>query len=273
MPKQKILFFMSDTGGGHRASAQAIQEAINYLHPDTYEIIIEDIWRWHTPWPLNKIPQTYPWLAGPGQPLWKLMWSSFIRLNAHKMFVPSVSPVLERKILRYLVQTSPDMIVSVHPFMNHLGVRWLRRLHADIPFITVGTDMVTIHPLGVCPDVTHCLVPTAEARDLAINWGMPPHKVEVAGQPVSLKFLQGRHHKPQLQQKFGLDPHRKSILLVGGGEGTGRLYELAQAIAHTVPQGQLLIVTGRNKALKEKLEAVAWPVPAKIFGLSIICRS
>jgi 1,2-diacylglycerol 3-beta-galactosyltransferase len=266
MQKQKILFFMSDTGGGHRASAQAIQEAINFQHPDTYEIIIEDIWRWHTPWPVNKIPGTYPWLAGPGQPLWKFMWASSIRFNAHKMFVPSISPVLERKILRYLAQTSPDMVVSVHPLMNHLGVRWLRRLQADIPFITVVTDMVSIHPLWVCPDVTHCMVPTAEARDHAISMGMPPHKLEVTGQPVSLKFSRGRQNKSLLQQKFGLDPIRKTVLLVGGGEGTGRLFEISQALAHTVPHVQLLIVAGRNQHLKEKLEAAAWPIPAKIFG-------
>ena len=51
--KKRILFLMSDTGGGHRASAQAIKEAIEYLHPDRYDIIIEDIWKNHMPWPLN----------------------------------------------------------------------------------------------------------------------------------------------------------------------------------------------------------------------------
>ncbi|HMR66642.1 MAG TPA: hypothetical protein PKE64_21725, partial [Anaerolineae bacterium] len=72
--QKRILFLMSDTGGGHRASAKAIKEAIDHLHPHKYDIWIEDIWQHHTCWPFNAIPRTYSWLTGPGLPVWKAMW-------------------------------------------------------------------------------------------------------------------------------------------------------------------------------------------------------
>jgi hypothetical protein len=36
--QKRILFLISDTGGGQRAAAQAIAEAIHFLHPDRYEL-------------------------------------------------------------------------------------------------------------------------------------------------------------------------------------------------------------------------------------------
>jgi 1,2-diacylglycerol 3-beta-galactosyltransferase len=264
--KKRILFLMSDTGGGHRASAQAIEEAIHYLYPNMYEVFIEDIWKRHTPWPINKIPNSYSWLTGPGLPLWKLMWTSSSQFKAHKLVLPSISPILERKIIRYLKLIRPDIVVSVHPLMNHLTLKWLARAKLDIPFVTVVTDMVTLHPLWIYPRVTCCIVPTEAARDFAIKHGMRPEKVEVCGQPVSLKFSTMPANKEKIREKLGLDLHRRAVLVIGGGEGSVRVFDIARAISQTAPQAQLMIVSGRNKALKEKLEAVKWEIPTKIYG-------
>lgn len=39
-PKKKVLILMSDTGGGHRASADAIKAAFDQQFPDLYEVQI-----------------------------------------------------------------------------------------------------------------------------------------------------------------------------------------------------------------------------------------
>lgn len=264
--KKRILFLMSDTGGGHRAAAQAIEEAIHHLHPNSYETFIEDIWKYHTPWPVNKLPNSYPWLTGPGQPLWKLMWFGTAHIPAHKLVVPTISPVLERKVTGYLTDVQPDLVVSVHPFMNHLGLKWLQKTKLDVPFVTVVTDMVSIHPLWICPRATCCLVPTEAAGNFAVKFGMPPEKVEVCGQPVRLKFMMMPADKTAVRQQLGVDLYRRTLLIMGGGEGFGRLFDIARTLAQCVPQAQLLVVAGRNKSLKEKLEAVNWEIPTHIYG-------
>lgn len=263
--KKRILFLMSDTGGGHRAAAQAIEEAIHYLFPRTYHTHIEDFWRFHTPWPINKIPQTYPWFTGPGLPLWKFMWFSSMRFGTYKL-VPRFSPVLRRHATRYLAEEKPDVVVSVHPFMNHLAVGWLRRLNVPVPFVTVVTDLVSVHPLWVSPKVTRCLVPTEAARDVALHTGLSPEKVVVCGQPISLKFASATHDKQCARQQLKLHPHKKTVLLLGGGEGFGHLFEIARTLAQTNPHIQLLVITGRNRALKAQLDTVRWEVPTQIHG-------
>jgi 1,2-diacylglycerol 3-beta-galactosyltransferase len=224
--KKRILFLMSDTGGGHRAAALAIEEAIHHLYPETYQTYVEDIWKHHTPWPVNKIPNTYAWLTGPGLPLWRLMWSGSVRWPAHRLVIPGISPVLERKMLRYLDALRPDVVVSVHPLMNHLGLKWLRKLQLDVPFVTVVTDMVTIHPLWICPKVTCCLVSTDLAKKMALDFGMSPDKVEVVGQPVSLKFGVMSSDKQTARRLLNLDLERRTVLVVGGGEGFGPMFEI-----------------------------------------------
>ncbi len=264
--KKRILFLMSDTGGGHRAAAHAIEEAIQYLYPNMFDILIEDIWRGHTPWPINKIPNSYAWLTGPGLLVWKFMWSSSALLKAHKLVLPSISPVLERKAVRYLKLVQPDIVVSVHPFMNHLGLKWLKGAELDIPFVTVVTDMVTIHPLWICPKVTRCLVSTEAARDYAIKGGMAPGQVEICGQPIGLQFTKIIKDKKSVRQKLGLDLNRPAVMIMGGGEGFGRVYDIARAVARSVPQAQLLIISGRNRPLKVQLEAANWEIPTHIYG-------
>ncbi|MCA9975497.1 MAG: glycosyltransferase, partial [Anaerolineales bacterium] len=44
------------------------------------------------------------------------------------------------------------------------------------------------------------------------------------------------------------------------------MYDIAREIAQRVPQAQLIVVAGRNKELKQRLENVAWEIPAHIFG-------
>jgi 1,2-diacylglycerol 3-beta-galactosyltransferase len=55
-------------------------------------------------------------------------------------------------------------------------------------------------------------------------------------------------------------------LLAGGAEGYGHIVEIARCIAGRVSSAQLIIVAGRNKLLRKKLEAVNWEIPTIIFG-------
>jgi 1,2-diacylglycerol 3-beta-galactosyltransferase len=264
--KKRILFLMSDTGGGHRAAAQALKEAIQYLYPHQYKIIIEDIWKEHLPWPFKVMPDTYGWMTGPGLPLWKAIWQVSASPRRQHYIFAAVGPVVKDRVVRYLTAVQPDLVVSVHPLMNHLGLEWLKQTKLDIPFITVITDMVTFHSSWICPQVTRCLVPTVLARDRALQFGMPAEKLAVYGQPVSLKFAKLKGGKLTFRRQLGLDEGRYTVLLVGGGEGFGHIFHIARQVSKTVSQAQLLIVAGRNRRLKDKLGSVAWEIPTRVYG-------
>lgn len=264
--RKKILILMSDTGGGHRAAAQAISEAIHHLCPDQFDVLIEDIWIDHTRWPINRLPNTYPWLSDSGTRWWLMIWNASKRDRLRNGVLRTANLLVQRKVVRLLHELQPDVVVSVHPAMTYLGARWVNRARLNAPFYTVVTDMVTVHPAWVYPDVTGCIVSTPPAREQAIAHGMSPEKVTICGQPVGLKFAQLAGEKEWLRQKLGMDLIRPAILIVGGGEGIGRVYDIACRVAQRVPHAQLVVIAGRNKELKQRLESVPWQIPTQIHG-------
>jgi 1,2-diacylglycerol 3-beta-galactosyltransferase len=141
-----------------------------------------------------------------------------------------------------------------------------KELRIDVPFVTVVTDMVTVHPIWICPDVDYCTVPTEAARERALRYGMPLDRLEVVGQPVSPKFAAGLGDKRDLRRKLNLDLERPCALIVGGGDGIGPIYQIARAIDALVPNAQLIVVAGRNTNLRRKLERTAWEMPTRICG-------
>ena len=76
MSQQRILILMSDTGGGHRASAQALNAGFDELFPDRFHIDIIDLISDHLIWPLNQLPKMYPFLSNDAQWMWKALYDS-----------------------------------------------------------------------------------------------------------------------------------------------------------------------------------------------------
>jgi UDP-N-acetylglucosamine:LPS N-acetylglucosamine transferase len=57
-------------------------------------------------------------------------------------------------------------------------------------------------------------------------------------------------------------------LLTGGGEGLGRVYDIAYAIGQSDLDAQLVVVTGRNYKLREQLDDIEWTMETKVLGFT-----
>jgi len=175
-------------------------------------------------------------------------------------------PAIRESMEDFLRQSNPDVVVSVHPVLTYFSIRALQEANLRIPFVTVVTDLVSLHPLWLCPKTDSCLVPTEPAKERALANGLPHEKVKVVGLPVGLKFAGGVGDKGTLRDKLGLERDRPTILVVGGGEGMGKVYKIARAIAKAHVNAQLMVVAGRNKRLQRRLERVDWEIPTTVFG-------
>jgi len=264
---KKVLFIMIEAGGGHRASAKAIAEGLAHLYGDEIVAKIVDISKEYAFSPLLQSDEAYRWLTSDGIWMWKAFWHTDEKVWVPQFLSAVLTPLFSREVRRLFLSEKPDMIVSVHCMANHIPLRVLRRdLRVDIPFVTVVTDMVTVHPIWICPDVDYCIVPTEAARERALRYGMPPDRLEVIGQPVSLKFAADLGDKHALRRRLNLDLQRPCALIVGGGDGVGPIYEIARAIATTASDVQLIVVAGRNVALRRRLECTTWEIPTRVCG-------
>ncbi|MBC8248558.1 MAG: glycosyltransferase [Anaerolineales bacterium] len=176
------------------------------------------------------------------------------------------TPWARSRLVQVLRRTRPQTIVSVHSLSNHLAVQAVRELDRPIPVITLVTDLRRAYASWFCPGVDLCLVPSDTVRQKALACGLPPQKIKVVGLPVSLEFGQGLREKSEQKAKLGLKPDLPALLVVGGGEGMGRVLPIARAIAEAHLPAQLLVVAGRNGSLRRRLESVAWEIPTTVFG-------
>lgn len=149
---------------------------------------------------------------------------------------------------------------------NHAVPQALRRHQLNARYIHVVTDLVTGHAAHYAADVDHLIVPTEEARAEAIKNLVPPEKITITGQPIAPDFAQrAEQGGPPLRRALGLD-ERMVVLLIGGGDGMGRLEVTARQIALSDLPLQLLVVCGRNQTVKENLEFLNPRLPMRVFG-------
>ena len=260
-----IVFLFSDTGGGHRSAAEAITEALDleYPHKFTYEMV--DFFLNYSPPPLN--------LAGPVYPTWSKMdtlWKfSFDQSDdpdrmrvIYSMFWPYI-----RLFLYKLLREHPcDMFVSVHPLINIPLLRAMHRREINKPYLIVVTDLVSTHAAWFANEASQIIIPTQQAVRKAIRANVRPDQLKIIGLPVADRFCKPVVEKKNIREKLGWPQDKVVILLVGGGEGMGPLEEISREINDTNLDIALVVITGRNKKVKEKLENAKWSIPVHIYG-------
>lgn len=263
--KPHIVFYFSDTGGGHRSAAEAIIEAIGIEYPNRVTTEMVDFFKDYAPLPFNKMPDWYPHMVKAPQ-LWSASFHATDGRAQARAITATMWP-LARRAAKALVQSHPaDLIVTVHPFANTFALKALGKNRP--PFITVVTDMVTTHALWYDARADLILVPTEKARERAIKYKMNPEKVRVVGLPVADRYCKPMKRKSSLRKKLGWTVDKPTVLLVGGGEGMGPLAKTAYAIDASGLDLNLVIVCGRNQKLKATLEEHSWENPAYIYGFT-----
>ena len=290
-PQRTILFLIADTGAGHRSAANAIRNAITFIAQKRqeewliqeqsgeeeqksvsaqagYRIEIVDVFEEYSRFPLREAVKLYGPAIRYRPKLYGRIYQFSNQAQRFSAMKTVSTPLIHNGLLRLIKSVKPDVIVSVHPLLNHVTIRILQDLDVHIPFITVVTDLVSVHHAWFAPGADAYIVPTTYARELALKQGMDPIRVHLMGMPIDPKFTLSLESKQELQRKLGLKPDLPVVLLVGGGEGAMGLRSAVHAISQARLPVQLLIIAGRNKRLYVQLQRIrsSLHVPAKVFG-------
>lgn len=267
----RTLLLMSHTGGGHKASAQALKAGFATHYPQQVEVAMADLLIDYVAPPLNQLPKTYGVIANHMPWLWQMLWSSGNYPHITRQLMEGVAYLSELRVVALLEEQRPDVLISVHPLVHELVFHALDVLQWQIPFFTVVTDLASTHPLWFHPRITTCFVASEASYSHALACGLQPGQVRQYGLPVRPAFTTARPPKAQVRQRLQMDPDLPAVLLVGGGDGIGPVAEIAQQLdAHLsaggAPSGQLIVICGNNHALYQQLSSQQWHVPTRILG-------
>ncbi|KAD4180191.1 hypothetical protein E3N88_28782 [Mikania micrantha] len=271
---KNVLILMSDTGGGHRASAEAIRDAFKMEFGDEYRIFVKDVWKEYTGWPLNNMENQYKFMVKHVQ-LWSVAFHGTSPRWIHGVYLAAIAAFYAKEVEAGLMEYKPDIIISVHPLMQHIPL-WVLKwqgLQKKVIFVTVITDLNTCHRTWFHPGVKRCYCPSEEVSKRALLDRLEPDQVRVFGLPVRPSFARALLNKDELRVELELDRVLPAVLLMGGGEGMGPVKKTAKALAESLfdkqtgkPLGQMVVICGRNKSLASSLESLEWKIPVKVRG-------
>lgn len=281
---------MSDTGGGHRASANALRDAFEVLHPGRIECDIVDIYTDYGPfWPFNWYVPAYKIMAE-----YDFLWKAFYEFGSTDLGLTLNELVLDifcfepfRKCLaRPSGSTShrADMVISVHPLCQDLPLKILSYLDSDgasrdadrrtTPFATVVTDLGGAHPTWFNPNVDKCFVPSDVLYQCARTRNVQPSQIVQHGLPIREGFWGGDTDSDNsteddnaatinnIRDKLGLQQSVPTVLVVGGGDGMGGIVQVAEALGEKLASNaaarQMVVVCGNNQAAKDALSHRDW---------------
>jgi len=263
--KPHIVFLFSDTGGGHRSASEAIIEALNLEFPEKFTYEMVDFFKEYSPPPLNLAGPAYP-LMSRMEYMWEFTFKASDNPDFMRVLFSAFWPYIRFGMYKMLREHPGDLYVSVHPLINIPFLRAMRKREDTTPYMIVVTDLVSSHTAWFAKEADLISIPTEQARKPAEYAGIDPQKLKVIGLPVADRFCKPPGDKKALRKILGWPQDKTMILLVGGGEGMGPLGAVSKEINQAKPDAGLVIITGRNKKLKDELEAMNWKIPTHIYG-------
>jgi len=262
---ERVVLLYGDTGGGHRSAAQAIGGGLQRIYGDAVGVTLANGLA-DVPPIISAFTDTYPIWVNHARVFYAI---GFHATNHRRRIIALRSvldPLTERTAEAIIERWPADVYVSCHLAFAQSVPSAIKRLGRSAKVIHVVTDLVSGHAAHYATDLDHLIVPTLESRRDAIRNFVPRNKITIAGQPVAPDFQARLGNRDSVRKALGLHDNRLTVLVMGGGDGMGRLEVTARQIANSHLPVELIVVCGRNHTVKGSLESMNPRVPVHVLG-------
>lgn len=215
----------------------------------------------------RRLSSLYPTIIKRSPPTWGAIYHASNTAASFTAIRTVLSSQLRPVLRRHLHRVDPDVVLSVHPLINHVTASLLRREPRRRALMTVVTDLIDIHRGWACRGADLIVTPTPAALHAVRHWGVSADRVRLIGMPVDLRF---RPPEPgeaaAIRRRIGLDQERPTVLIAGGGEGSGGLLAQVRVLAERPQPWQVIAVCGRNERLRQRLLRIPFSTPTLVLG-------
>lgn len=268
--RMRVLIPTVTAGAGHLQAALALEEAWRGLRPD------DDLQRVDV---LDYTPRLYRRMYVNGYlkliekapELYALFFKKTdnpARMKELMKFRRRSSRVAAAKFVRQMVDFNPDVLVCPHylPLEILGGVQTrFRRRKRIFPFTTCVVTDFEAHALWMEPCVNLYCVAAEETRARLLARQICAEDVVVTGIPVARKFLLSVD-AASVRRELVLSESKPTLLVLGGGFGMGPVAEILRELDKIENVLQVIVVCGRNEALRKKLLAMKRRHETRVLG-------
>ncbi|MCX5922761.1 MAG: glycosyltransferase [Candidatus Dependentiae bacterium] len=259
---KKIVIFSSYGGGGHTAVANALT---GYLSNE-YEIVVTNVFS-QVLGSLDPI-KTFSFGKGSGEDVYNyfmpLKWYGFLNFyySLGAIFFNLRRTKVKKLLKTYIQEQKPDIIISVIPIINNSILCVAQEL--NIPFLLIPTDLdITTFLEGIkSPAYEKFKIALAfedeEARARLSQAKIEEKTTHITGFVVRPDFFEPKN-RSLLKREFKLEEDKPTVLLLLGAVGLQSLYSFTQELGKLSFPVNLIICTGRQVEIKNKIDALRFP--------------
>lgn len=245
---EKVYLLITDAGGGHRSTANALQEVIK---------------KRQLPWQIYVV-NFYKEIIGINP---EDGYNLILKKGWTKIYWPLMVPLFKQQITfqnsvwlallkNYWRQKKPELVVSLLPFVNRVLHESLQAASPNTKFVTLLIDPVDCSTHYWIEQQKQFLIcPTEQAVEQARTVGYGERQIfRTSGLVINPRFYEPIIVDRRIErQNLGLAPDLPTGLVMFGGYGSTVMREIEKSLERSSLKLQLIFICGRNEKLARSL--------------------
>jgi hypothetical protein len=274
---ERIEFGFFDAGGGHRAAATALSQAISGQERP-WDVRLTNLQEVLDPadvlrkYARIRIQDFYNWMLRSGCTLG----------SAYLMKVLQVTIATHRRKILLLLcehwsETKPELVVSLVPHFNRELCESFHRVFPGRPYVTVMTDIADYPPhfwlerqtVGT-PQPQYVVCGSDRAVEQARFLGYSGEQIfRASGMILNPRFYEApAANRAAERERLGLDPELPTALVLFGGHGSKAMLEILERLDESAVKMQMILICGKNEELAKTLRAHKSRMPIFVEGFT-----
>jgi len=265
--KKTLAIFSVSAGAGHVRAGEALKVCAEKNYPNVHAVqldlmtIVPALFKKVYADSYLKIVENHP-------TFWGYLYRHADRQKADSPLNKlrrAIERLNTRKIDETLAQLKPDYVICTHFLPAELLSRMIKNKTFFNPVWVQVTDF-DIHSMWIHEHMSGYFAANEEVACRMADRGLNPSNIHVTGIPVMPAFSE-RLSRQICAAEFGIDPLKKTLLMMSGGAGIGGIEVLAERLLRIEEDFQIIASAGRNQELLEKIKAMASKNPGRLFPL------
>lgn len=256
--RSRIVFALIDSGMGHTSPALAVKEHVERTAPGRFEIVLVDLLHALGLRTLDRAVKRswsglllrYPRLIDPIHGIGHAFAGLLVPLIAW------IAAPQFRMLERYLRRLEADLLVATHFIAANALAILRRRARIGIPVVGMVVDPYETFRVAGHPGLD-ALVTFSRRSWAAYRRQLPAVEVVRFPFPLSARFAGGTACRHEARRALGIPADRCVLLMTAGAEGVGNFERYFIRLVEASLDVHLVVVCGRNAALRRELEARA----------------
>ena len=252
--KLKVLILSVTAGGGHYATARAMEDTLKGKGTDVKVI---DIYKYINHFLFSIIDKGTAFSTSRASDIYGAIYGYLENKNRPQFdfdVLQLVNALCAFRFESFIENFDPDAIICTHVFAAQIVNELKKRNKIVTPVIGIITDY-TIHPYwGSVTHIDHIVLASELLVYRAVSRGISRDRIQTFGIPIHQKFSE-RIEQRDARHMLNIPEEGRVILVMSGSLGQGDMLDISRQIHRFDPNIAQMIVCGKNKRLFAKLNA------------------